>query len=1118
MSFIHLHNHTEYSLLDGAMQIDRLTDLAAKYKMPSLAITDHGNLFGAIEFYKSARRRGVKPIIGIETYVAPRSRFDQTKDIKVPESSFHLTLLCENEQGYRNLVKLSSHAYLEGFYYKPRIDKELLKQHSQGLIGLSGCFKGEVTYRVNMGDMAGARKALAEYQEILGKDNFYLEIMRLGIKNEEKTINQLLELSKEFDAPVVATNDCHYFKQDDHKAHDVLLCIGTKRVLSDKERLKFETKHAYFRPPEEMMRLFEDLPEAITNTMLIAERCNLVIDTSGKDVKLPNFPRPANFETDFEYLRYMAFEGIQHRYPRTTPGIEERLNFELNIIKKMGLSGYFLIVRDIIQFAKSQDIPVGPGRGSAVGSLVLYALDITDVDPLQYNLIFERFLNPDRISLPDVDVDFGDAKRDRVIEFIKNRYGEKNVTQVITFGTMQARAVVRDVGRVLGIPYNDVDKLAKMIPFQQSIDEALNDVKEFKAAIDSKDEYKELIEIAKKLEGLARHPATHAAGVVITPKELVEYVPLYKNPEKGDISTQYAKNSLEDIGILKMDILGLRTLTVIDSTLKMIKKRKEDILSDDKKTYETLKKGETIGVFQLESHGMQDLLRSVKPERFEELTAIIALYRPGPMGNMNMQKVIENKEHPEKIRYQHASLEKILKETYGLILYQEQVMQIAAHIAGFSFAEADNLRRAMAKKIPELMDENRERFISGAAKSNISKDLAEDIFKNIAPFAGYGFNKSHAAAYAVLAYQTAFLKAHFPQDFMLASLDSEISDTDRLWVLIRESRRLGIDVLIPDINASDYAFKKENGNIRYGLGALKNLGKPIAEAIMKERSRAAFKSFFDFQTRMKSLNKKSIEALIKAGAFSKFEANIKKLLDQSTEKQTKGTQTSLFTDGEQESALNNKTGSMDKTAMDKEAFGFYFTEHPLDKYREEFSVLGLTPINNLATVEDGQSVIIGGTLGAKKVRKDKNNRNYAIISLEDFDGAIDVFVFSEPFERYSSLLKADAPLIIKGRISGEDEKRSIRAEQIIPFADSRAFYKRIFIECKNGKFNEVNLKDLQELLSDNKGSCEIWFKVADGNDNRNIRSKSMKINPDPEILNKIRAIFGPDTLKIFGQI
>ncbi len=1121
MNFTHLHNHTEYSLLDGAMKIERLTDLAAKYKMSALAITDHGNMFGVIEFYKDAKRRGIKPIIGMETYVAPGSRFNQAKDVRIPESSFHLTLLCENETGYRNLIKLASFAYLEGFYYKPRIDKELLAQYHAGLIGLSGCFKGEVPYRIAMGDIAAAKKALQEYLDIFGQDNFYLEIMRLGLKNEANVAKELINLGHEFDVPLVATNDCHYFHPDDHKAHDVLLCIGTKKVLSDKERLKFETHQAYFRSPDEMAKIFDDLPEAITNTMLIAERCNLSIDTSGKDVKLPSFPRPQNYETDFEYLKYLTLEGITHRFSPVTPGIEERLNYELGIIKKMGLAGYFLIVREIIEFARQKLIPVGPGRGSAVGSLVLYSLGITDVDPLQFNLIFERFLNPERVSLPDVDADFGDARRDEVIDFIKKRYGEKNVTQVITFGTMQARAVVRDVGRVMGIPYNDIDRLAKMIPFQASIDEALEQMKEFKTMVASKEEYKELIAIAKKLEGLARHPATHAAGVVITPKELIEYVPLFKSPERGEISTQYAKNALEDIGILKMDILGLRTLTVIDNTLKMVNKHLSDIPNHDKETYEVLKKGETVGVFQLESQGMKDILRSFQPEKFEDLIAVIALYRPGPMGNVNMQKMIENKQNPQKIEYMHAALEPILKETYGMIVYQEQVIQIAARIAAFTLAEADNLRRAMGKKIPELMIENREKFISGAKKNGISNELAEDIFDKVAPFAGYGFNKSHAAAYAALAYQTAYLKSRYPHEFVTASLNSEMGDTDRLWILIREARRLKIDILPPDINMSDYEFMLEKAKIRYGLGALKNLGRPMVETIVKERYRGRFKSFFDFQARMPSFNKKSLESIIKAGVFNEFEPNINKLLGMiSRGQKTNGRQEELFGTGELDKGPNNNNNNMvlDKTAIEKEAFGFYFSEHPLERYQEEYSVLGLLPINQLPEVKDGTCISIGGIISDKKIKKDKNGRNYAIINLQDFEGGIDVFVFSEHFERFSPLLKNDMPLIIKGRISGDEDRKTVRAEDIILFTDARNFYKKVFINFENTASAQENLKKLYELMNENKGECEVWFRINDEAASRKFRSRTMKIRPMPEVLNKIRALVGDDRLRIFGKI
>jgi DNA polymerase-3 subunit alpha len=1119
VNFIHLHNHTEYSLLDGAMKIDKLTERAAKFEMPALAITDHGNLFGAIEFYKSAHKTGIKPIIGIETYVAPKSRRDQSRDVRVPESSFHLTLLCENEAGYKNLIKLSSAAYLEGFYYKPRIDKELLSQHCKGLIGLSGCFKGEVPYRIAMGDLDGARRALTEYMDIFGPDNFHLELMRLGLRTEAKVNNELIKLGHEFDVPVVATNDCHYLDQDDYKAHDVLLCIGTKKTLTDRERLKFESHQVYFRSPQEMARLFEDLPEAISNTALIAERCNLMIDTSGKDVKLPSFPRPQNFETDFDYLKYLTREGMSRRFSRITPGMEERLNYELNIIKRMGLSGYFLIVREIVDFARQQTIPVGPGRGSAVGSLALYSLGITDIDPLEYNLIFERFLNPERVSLPDVDADFGDTRRDEVINFIKKRYGEKNVTQVITFGTMQARAVVRDVGRVMGIPYNEIDRLAKMIPFHSSIEEAVGSIKELDNLIQSKEAYKELFDVARKLEGLARHPATHAAGVVITPKELVEYVPLFKSPERGEISTQYAKNSLEDIGVIKMDILGLTTLTVIDQTLKMIGRQIGDIPIDDKDTFDMLKRAETVGVFQLESQGMKDILRNFQPERFEDIIAVIALYRPGPMANVNLQQMIENKHDPSKIQYMHPWLEPILSETYGMIIYQEQVIQIASRIAGFSLAEADMLRRAMGKKIAELMVENREKFIAGAEKNGISPDLADEIFKKLVPFAGYGFNKSHAAAYAALANQTAYLKCHYPLEFFIASMNSEISDTNRLWILIREARRIELEIYPPDINNSDFEFTKEGSGIRYGLGALKNLGRPIVESITTERKRGSFNSFFDFQVRAKGLNKKSLESLIKAGAFKAFEPDVEKLLSAAQKKQEYvGSQGSLFGEGQQdEEPVPDKT-AQEKVIYEKEAFGFYFSEHPLERFQDEFDALGLKPINQLSTVETGEVIAIGGIVNSKKIKRDKNGRNYAIVNLADLESAIDVFIFSDYFERYSSLLKVDSPVIIKGRISGEEDRKSIRADEIVSLKDAWRYYKKVFLNLNNHDVDEKTMKQLCDLINENKGDCEVWIKLNNDTESKRFRSRTMKINPDSQVLDKIKHILGEEGLRIYGKI
>ena len=883
--------------------------------------------------------------------------------------------------------------------------------------------------------------------------------------------------------------------------------------------LRFETHQAYFRQPEEMKKLFEDLPEAITNTQLISERCNLLIDTTGKDVQLPVFPRPSNFETDHDYLKYLTFQGVKQRYDRITTGIEERLNYELKIIKKMGLAGYFLIVRELIDFARQNNIPVGPGRGSAVGSLALYSLGITDVDPLKYNLIFERFLNPERLSLPDVDADFGDERREEVIEFIRQRYGEKNVTQVITFGTMQARAVVRDVGRVMGIPYGEIDKLAKLIPFGDSIDEALAEVRELKVLVNTNETYTELFTIAKKLEGLARHPATHAAGVVITPKELVEYVPLYKSPDKNEISTQYAKNSLEDIGLLKMDILGLRTLTVVDNTLKLIGRQVGDIPIYDKDTYAMLQKGETTGVFQLESQGMREILKSLKPENFGDLIAVIALYRPGPMGNI--QKLIENKEHPEKISYMHPMLESILKETYGMIVYQEQVMQIASTIAGFSMAEADLLRRAMGKKIPEIMDENREKFIQGARKNNIKPDTAEKIFNKVAPFAGYGFNKSHAAAYAALANQTAYLKCHYPQEFMISSLNSEVHDTKRLWVLIREARRLKIDILPPDINKSVYEFTKEDKNVRYGLGALKNLGKPIVQAILKERQRGPFLSFFNFLSRSKSVNKKSLESLIKAGAFSSFETDIDKLLQQFKRgKELDTKQQSLFASQEAatEEKKPKKKRKMDYIIFQKEAFGFYFSKHPLEHFQEEYRALGLVPINGLETVRDGDYITIGGIINWKKIKKDKKGRNYAIINLEDFEGSIDVFVFSEQFEKHAPVLKIDTPIIIKGKISGDEDRKSLRAEHIVLFKEARSHYKKVYISFNSDSCTEQQLNSLHELFAQNQGQCEVWFKINGQDQSRNIRSRSIKINPEADVLNEIKNIVGPDALRIIGRI
>ncbi len=1133
MPFVHLHTHSEFSLLDGAIILERLVEAAVKMKMNSLALTDHGNMFGAIKFYKLCHRVGIKPIIGVEAYMAPGSRFstgrDEPGEQRIPESSFHIILLATNYDGYRNLINLITRGYLEGFYYKPRIDKELLNQHAKGLIGMSACFKGEISYYLRHNQPEKAREALSGYLDILGPENFYLELMRLGLKGQESINRELLKLSQEYDVPIVATNDCHYLTKEDNLAHDVLLCIQTRKTLADKERLRFETKQAYFRSPEEMTQIFKDLPEAVTNTQLISERCNLMLTIDGPDVHLPNFPRPAGFATDFDYIKQLALDGLQKRFSRPTKGMEERLNYELEIIKKSGLAGYFLVGKEIVDFARQREIPVGPGRGSSGGSLVLYSLGITDIDPLKYGLIFERFLNPDRVSLPDIDIDFGDTRREEVIEFIKKRYGERNVTQIITFGTMQARAAIRDVGRVLSIPYGDVDRLAKLIPFNQSISDSQSSGSEFSKEVLKNQEFSQLVEIAKRLEGLSRHASLHAAGVVIAPKELTEYVPLYKSPDRGEISTQFDKDSLEEIGLIKMDILGLRTLTVIDDTMRIVGIDRRKIDLNNGETYRLLQEGKTVGIFQLESRGMRDILRNFKPEHFEDLIAVIALYRPGPLGTMNMHKLIENKHNPQRIEYLHPLLADILSETHGIIVYQEQVMKIANVIAGFSMAEADTLRRAMGKKIHELMEGMKEKFISGAKQRRISSDLAERIFDMIAPFAGYGFNKSHATAYALLAYQTAFLKTHYPVAFMVATLSSEINDTDRVGILIKEARRMDIDILPPDINRSNYEFimePDEKNKIRFGLGAIKNVGRPAYNEIETEREKGQFKGFYDFITRInhskgvRVVNKKCIESLTKAGAFDSLTPNRVKLLKElETRNLTKENQIDLF---ETPSEFKPEEWTrMEKIINEKEVFGFYFSGHPLEKYQEEYEALKLTPISYLTSTHyEKGSITIGGVIISYRVKRDRKNKEYAILLLEDFDGLIEVMMFSDLYSKASSLIQKDGMIIIKGRMdSGMEDKAIFRAEQVIPFIEARKFLKYALINLNTNWLDEKEILDLQKILIQNPGNTEIWLRLTDEKGTqRTIRSRSFKISPRVEVVEAIRKITGEDGVKLSGEV
>ncbi|MCP2621204.1 DNA polymerase III subunit alpha, partial [Candidatus Aminicenantes bacterium AC-334-E05] len=958
--FIHLHTHSEYSLLDGAAKIEALIDSAVKNKMPALALTDHGNIFGAVSFFRKAQERGVKPILGAELYLAPRSRLDK-KEKKDEVSHYHILVLVKNEKGYKNLVQLLTKSYLEGFYYKPRIDKEILSQYSEGLIGLSSCLKGEIPTLLLKGMNKEAEDVASQYRDIFGEGNFYIELQDHGLEDQKKLNPLLIELAQRLNLPLVATNDIHYIKREDAEYHDVLLCIQTNKKIHDKDRLRFETDQFYFKSIQEMIDLFEEIPEAINNTIKIAAQCDF--DFPKGRYFLPEFKVPngtsiedyfekitkQEFEKKLEILREKEKKG-ELKHPISV--YFQRLENEIRLIKEMGFAGYFLIVWDFVRNAKERNIPVGPGRGSAAGSLVAYSLGITDIDPLEYDLLFERFLNPERISLPDIDIDFCGRRRDEVIHYVTEKYGKENVAQIITFGTMAARAVIRDVGRVLDIPLPEVDRIAKMIPPfgpESSIEYAMNSIPKIKEMAEKNPKIKQLLEIAKKLEGQVRHASIHAAGIVIAPKPLTEFLPLYKS-SKGEVTTQFAMQDIEEIGLLKMDLLGLRNLTVIHDTLKMIERDlniKLDLSKiplNDKKTFETFSKGDTDGVFQFESKGMKDLLKNFKPQELRDLIALNALHRPGPLASGMTEEFIKRKHSPEKIKYEIPELEPILKETRGIIVYQEQVMRIAHELAGFSMAEADILRKAMGKKIPEIMKAQRERFVQGARKKGISSVKANKIFDQIENFAGYGFNKSHSAAYAYLAYQIAYLKTHYPVYFFAALLSSEAERgaTSQIVKYLSECRIKGIKVLPPDINESEYHFNVKEGSIRFGLSAIKNVGEAAIKSILEARKRIGkFKSIYDFfkEVDLRAVNKKVIESLIKAGAFDSLgwkRSQLYHALDYFIEyanqwKKTKTTKQKALFQEERMVQVNipediKKMSEWDESSLlsyEKEALGFY---------------------------------------------------------------------------------------------------------------------------------------------------------------------------------------------------
>ncbi|MFB0528249.1 MAG: DNA polymerase III subunit alpha, partial [bacterium] len=954
--FVHLHLHTEYSLLDGACRIrdnrgapGNLIQRASQYRMPALGITDHGNMFGAIEFYQACVNSGIKPIMGCEIYVAPQSRYVK-EGSGISEAANHLIILAKDRTGYKNLMKLVSIGYLEGFYYRPRVDKEVLKDYCKGLVCLTGCLKSEVSQAILNDDYDKAKKAISFYGEIFGKQNLYLELIDNGISEQKKVCRELIKLGKEMKIPLAATNDCHYVDKADAYVQEILLCIGTGKTLDDPSHLKFSTEEFYFKSPQEMKQIFSEIPQAIKSTIEITEKCSLQLDF--ETMHLPEYKVPENYNLD-EYLRNLCEGGLKKRYTKVTPDICRRLDYELSVISQMGFASYFLIVWDFIEYAKHQKIMVGPGRGSGAGSLVAYLLGITELDPLKYGLLFERFLNPGRKSMPDLDIDFADNGRDRVIDYVKEKYGEKNVAQIITFGTMWARAVVRDTGRVLNVPLLEVDGIAKLIPFGETIQGALQLVPELKRRYDTDGVVRNLLDTAQKIEGIKRHTGVHAAGIVITPGEMVNYVPLAKSSKKM-VTTQYEDSALIRLGLLKIDFLGLRTLTVIDEALKLISKRTKeapqepsDIPLDNRKTYKLLAEAKSAGVFQLESAGMRDLLRKLKPTEFSDVIALVALYRPGPIGSGMVDEFVARKHKRAKINYEHPSLEPILKDTYGVILYQEDVMRIATELAGFTPEQADVLRQAMGKKIPTEIERQRESFVKGAAKKEISTGKANRIFDAMVKFGGYGFNKSHASAYALLAYQTAWLKANYPLEYMTVLLSSEMEDTDKIVEYISESHQMGITVLPPSVDKSFSEFRIENGAIRFGLLAIKNVGQAAIDSIVRARvSGGAFRSLYDFCVRVDSrlVNRRAIESLIKAGCFDSLgqpRAQFFKGLDLILEKASRAQkerlsgQTSFLglvdsTLEEVEELPPSKEWEENKLlAYEKEVLGFYITGHPL---------------------------------------------------------------------------------------------------------------------------------------------------------------------------------------------
>ena len=1151
MNFTHLHVHTEYSLLDGSNKIKEYVDRVRELGMDSAAITDHGVMYGVIDFYRAARAAGINPILGCEVYVAPGSRFDREAG-SGDDRYYHLVLLAENNQGYSNLMKIVSKGFVEGFYYKPRVDLSLLEKYHEGIIALSACLAGEVARFLTRGMYEDAQKAALRYQDIFGKGNFFLELQDHGIPEQQNVNQQLLKMHRETGIELVATNDVHYTLAEDAQPHDVLLCLQTGKKLADEDRMRYEGGQYYVKSPEEMERLFPYAPEALENTHKIAQRCHVEIEFGV--TKLPKFDVPEGY-TSWEYLNELCFKGLEERYQPVTEELKERLNYELSTIRNMGYVDYFLIVWDFIKYARDHDIMVGPGRGSAAGSLVAYTLGITQLDPIRYDLLFERFLNPDRVSMPDIDVDFCFERRQEVIDYVRRKYGDDCVVQIVTFGTLAARGVIRDVGRVMDLPYAQVDTIAKMIPQELNItiDKALQMNPEFKKAYEEQKEIHDLIDTAKRLEGLPRHTSMHAAGVVISQKDVSEYVPLSRASD-GSIVTQFTMTTLEELGLLKMDFLGLRTLTVIQNAVHLIeqdagvKLDMQHIDYNDKKVLDSLGTGRSDGVFQLESAGMKNFMKELKPQSLEDVIAGISLYRPGPMDFI--PQYIRGKNRPDTIKYDCPQLESILKPTYGCIVYQEQVMQIVRNLAGYTLGRSDLVRRAMSKKKAAVMEKERQNFVygneeegvPGCIANGISEQTANKIYDDMIDFAKYAFNKSHAAAYAVVSYQTAFLKYYYPVEFMAALMTSVIEMPTKVAEYIQVCRQMNIKILPPDVNRGAYGFSVDNGAIRYGLSAIKSVGRPVINALVEEReANGEYRSLKDFIERLTgTVNKRAIENFIKAGALDCLEGNRRQkmlvygqIVDSIAQekKNSFAGQMSLFdlVSDEEKKEYEIRMPDVEEydkemiLAFEKDVLGIYLSGHPLERYRnimEKMISAKTTDFqpdeeSGIPKVYDGQKVIIGGMITEKTIKYTRNNKVMAFLTVEDLLGTVEIVVFPRDYEKWQAMLNEDARVFVQGRVNAEDDKPSkLILEKVRAFEDMP---QELWIQFKDKAEYAEKEQELLETLKGYSGVSAVVIYLKDVNAMKRLPA-GYHARISDSLTGELRKKYGESNVKVVERV